>query len=105
MFLFFCENDSILRPFLFKFWFERTVLSSAKRAQNKHKNRWRAQAKLLDLLSNDIMRRPKMKLNFLAFCDRLFAICRAANAKTFFRQCCFCNYKKINEKKITAEDR
>ena len=34
---FFCKNDSILRPFLFKFWFERPVLSSAKRAQNKHK--------------------------------------------------------------------
>ena len=54
---FFCKNDSILRPILFKFRFERTGLSSAKRAQNKHKNRWRAQAKLLDLLSNDIMRR------------------------------------------------
>ena len=57
---FFCKNDSILRPFLFKFRFERrTVLRCAKRAQNKHKNRWRAQAKLLDVLSNDIMRRPK----------------------------------------------
>ena len=34
---FFCKNDSILRPFLVKFRFERPVLSSAKRAQNKHK--------------------------------------------------------------------
>ena len=34
----FCKNDSTLRPFLFKFRFERSVLSSAKRAQNKHKN-------------------------------------------------------------------
>ena len=58
-FVFFCENDSILRPFSFKFQFERSVLSSTKRAQNKHKNHWRAQAKLLDVLSNDIMRRPK----------------------------------------------
>ena len=33
-FVFFCQNDSILRPFLFKFRFERPVLSSAKRAQN-----------------------------------------------------------------------
>ena len=33
----FCKNDSILRPFLVKFWFEIPVLSSAKRAQNKHK--------------------------------------------------------------------
>ena len=33
----FRKNDSILRPFLVKFWFERPVLSSAKRAQNKHK--------------------------------------------------------------------
>ena len=44
--VFFCKNDSILRPFLFKFRFERPVLSSAKRAQNKRKNHWRAQAKL-----------------------------------------------------------
>ena len=43
---FFAKNDSILRPFLFKFSSERPVLSSAKRAQNKHKNYWRAQAKL-----------------------------------------------------------
>ena len=55
----FCKNDSILRPFLVKFRFERPVLSSAKRAQNKHKNRWRAQAKLLDVLSNDILRKAK----------------------------------------------
>ena len=46
LFLFLCKNDSILRPFLFKFRFERPVLSSAKRAQNKHKNHWKAQAKL-----------------------------------------------------------
>ena len=59
VFFFFCKNDSILRLFLFKFQFERPVLSSAKRAQNKHKNHWRAQAKLLDVLSNGIMRRPK----------------------------------------------
>ena len=57
--LFFCKNGSILRPFLFKFRFQKPVLSSAKRAQNKHKNHSRAQAKLLDVLSNDIMRRPK----------------------------------------------
>ena len=50
---------TILRPFSFKFRFERPVLSSAKRAQNKHKNYWRAQAKLLHVLSNVIMRRPK----------------------------------------------
>ena len=43
---FFCKNDSSLKPFLFKFRFERPVLSSAKRAQNKRKNHWSAQAKL-----------------------------------------------------------
>ena len=43
----FCKNNSILRPFEVKFQFERPVLSSAKRAQNKHKKNWRAQAKLL----------------------------------------------------------
>ena len=58
-FCFFRKNDSILRPFLFKFRFERTVLNSAKRAQNQHKNHWRAQAKLLDILTNDITQRPK----------------------------------------------
>ena len=55
----FCKNDSILRPFLVKFRFECPVLSSAKRAQNKYKKHWRAQAKLLDVLSNDICKRPK----------------------------------------------
>ena len=56
-FAFFCKNNSILRNFLVKFRFERSVLSSAKRAQNKHKKNWRTQAKLLDALSNDIMQR------------------------------------------------
>ena len=41
----FFKNDSILRLF-YLFRFERPVLSSAKRAQNKHKNHKRAQAKL-----------------------------------------------------------
>ena len=53
------KNDSILRPFLVKFWFERPVSSSAKRAQNKHKKHWRAQAKLLDVLFNDILQKAK----------------------------------------------
>ena len=44
----FCKNDSILKPFLVKLRFERSVLSSAKRAQNKHKKHWKAQAKLLN---------------------------------------------------------
>ena len=66
-FCFFCKNDSILRSFLFKFQFERPVLSSAKRAQNKHKKNWRAQAKLLDVLSNDIMRRPKNEVQFYGY--------------------------------------
>ena len=55
----FRKNDSILRSFLVKFRFERPVLSSAKRAQNKHEKNWRAQAKLLHVLSNDIMRKVK----------------------------------------------
>ena len=37
------------------------VLSSAKRAQNKHKKNWKAQAKLLDVLSNDITRKANKK--------------------------------------------
>ena len=55
----FLQNDSIFRPFLLEFWFERSVLSSAKCAQNKHKKHWRAQTKLLDVLSNDILRKAK----------------------------------------------
>ena len=55
----FSQNDSILRPFLVKFRFECPVLSSAKRAQNKHKKHWKAQAKLLDVLSNDNLRKAK----------------------------------------------
>ena len=55
----FCKNDSILRPFLVKFRFECPVLSIAKRAQNKHKKHRRAQANLLDVLSNDILRKAK----------------------------------------------
>ena len=55
----FCENDSILRPFLVKFRFERPVLSSAKRAQNKRKKHWSAHAKLLDVFFNDILRKAK----------------------------------------------
>ena len=55
----FCKNDSILRSFLVKFRFECPVLSSAKRAQNKHKKHCRAQTKLLDVLSYDILRKAK----------------------------------------------
>ena len=58
-FCIFCKNDSILRPFLVKFRFECPVLSSAKRAQNKHKNHWKTQTKLLDVLSNGILRKAK----------------------------------------------
>ena len=53
------KTFSILRPFLVKFRFECPALSSAKRAQNKHKKHWRAQAKLLDVPSNDILRKAK----------------------------------------------
>ena len=55
IFVFFCKNNSILRTFLVNFRFERPALSSAKRAKNKHKKNWRAQAKLLDALSNDFL--------------------------------------------------
>ena len=93
--LFFCKNHSLLRPFLFKFRFQKPVLRSAKRAQNKHKNHWRAQAKLLDVLSNDIMRNAKKgSCNLLAICDRLFAICRAVNIKLFFGSAAFAVTKR-----------
>ena len=58
-FFVFYKNNSILRPFLVKFRFERSVLSSAQRAQNKHKKIWRAQAKLLDVVFNDITHKSK----------------------------------------------
>ena len=67
VFFFFCKNDSILRPFLFKFRFERPVLSSAKRAQNKHKNHWRAQAKLSDVLSNKYYAKAKNEVTVQFF--------------------------------------
>ena len=51
--------DSILRPFWVNFRFESSVLSNANRTQKKHKKHWRAQAKLLDVLCNDIMRKAK----------------------------------------------
>ena len=55
----FCKNDSIFRPFLVEFRFKKPVLSSTKYAQNKHKKHWWAQTKLLDVLSNDILRKAK----------------------------------------------
>ena len=58
-FCIFGKIDSILRPFLVTFRFERPVLSCAKHAQIKHKKNWRAQAKLFDVLSTDIMRKAK----------------------------------------------
>ena len=42
IFEFFASITQILRPFYRKFRFERPVLSSAKREQNKHKKNWRA---------------------------------------------------------------
>ena len=45
----FCKNNSILRPFWDIFLFEQPVLSSEKRAQNKHKKNRRALTKLLDV--------------------------------------------------------
>ena len=57
----FCKDNSILRHFSVKFRFERPVLSSAKRAQNTQKKNCRAQAKLLDVLWNDIMHKAKKK--------------------------------------------
>ena len=96
----FCKNDLILRLFLVKFRFERPVLSSAKCTQNKHKKHWRAQAKLLNVLSNDIMRKTKKwSYNFLAIGDRLFAICRAANTKLFFGSAAFAVTKRQMRKK------
>ena len=76
----FYKNNSILRPFSINFRFEIPVLSSAKHAQNKHKKNRKAQAKLLDAHSNDIMRKAKKRI-FLAIGGRYFAICRAAITK------------------------
>ena len=94
-FCFVCENDSILRPFLVKFRFGRPVLSSAKHAQNKHKKHWKVQAKLLDALSNDILRKAKKQsYNTLDIGDRLFTICRAANTKLFLGSAAFAVTKR-----------
>ena len=91
----FCKNEWSFRPFLVTFRFERLVLSSAKRTQNKYKKHRRAQAKLLDVLSHDIMRKAKKwSYNFLAISDRLFTICRAANTKLFFGSAAFAVTKR-----------
>ena len=60
-FFVFYKKNLILRPCLVKFRFERSVLNSAQRAQNKHKKIWRAQAKLLDVLFNDFMHKSKKR--------------------------------------------
>ena len=52
---------------LVKLCFERPVLSSSKRARNKHKKNWRTQAKLLDVLSSDIVPKAKKKKTFFSF--------------------------------------
>ena len=72
-FFVFCKNNSILRLFWVKFRFERPGLSSAKRAQNKHKKNWRAQAKLSDVFANDILRRSRkeVKIFLLSVTDYL----------------------------------
>ena len=69
IFFVFYKNNSILRPFLINFRFEIPVLSSAKHAQNKHKKNRKAQAKLLDVLSDDVMRKAKKRI-FLAIGGR-----------------------------------
>ena len=61
-FLRFLKNDSILKPFQVKFWFEEPVLSSAKHAQNKREKNRRSQAKLLDVLLSNIMRKAKKSI-------------------------------------------
>ena len=58
-FLRFLQKWLNFKSFLVKFRFEKPVLSSAKRAQNNNKKHCRAQAKLLDVLSNDILRKAK----------------------------------------------
>ena len=65
-----------------KFRFQRPVLSSAKRTQNKHKKNWREQAKLLDVFFNGIMRKAKkeVKIFYLLMTDYLqFAVQQALN--------------------------
>ena len=94
-FFVFCKNDSILRPFLVKFRFEWPVLSSTKHVQNKQKKHWRAQAKLLDVLSNDILQKAKKwSYNFFSYWWQIFAICRAANTKLFFGSAAFAVTKR-----------
>ena len=64
----FCKNDSILRPFLVKFRFERPILSSTKVRKISINKNWKAQAKLLYGLSNDIIRKAKkIKLQFFSY--------------------------------------
>ena len=65
------QNNSILRPFKVKFRFKRFGLSSAKRAQNKHEKNGKAQAKLLNVFSNDIMHKAQKRIFWLLETDNL----------------------------------
>ena len=64
-FLRFLQKQLNFKTFLVKFWFGRPLLGSAKRAQNKRKKNWRAQAKLSDVFSNDIMCRPRKEIKIV----------------------------------------
>ena len=67
IFCVFCKNNSILRPFQLKFQFEKPALSSAKRAQNKHKKNWRAQAKLLEFFLMILCVKPRKEVTILSY--------------------------------------
>ena len=51
-----------------------------KSEQNKHKKNWRVRAKLLDILSNDIMRKAK-KMKLQCFSYSLQIICNLPSSK------------------------
>ena len=70
-------------------------MSSAKRAQKKHKKNWKAQANLLDVLSNDIMRKAKktsknflsLVTDYLQFVEQQTLNCYDIGLKIFEIQC------------------
>ena len=63
-FAFFAKTTQF-QDLLVRFWFGRHLLGSAKRAQNKRKKNWRAQTTLSDVLSYDIMRRPRKDIKIV----------------------------------------
>ena len=81
IFAFFAKNNSILRPFKVKFLFERPVLSSAKRAQNKHNKTGEHKLNYQTFFLMTLCVKSRKEVKTFELLVTLFAIFRAANTR------------------------